>query len=241
MVDDKTIGAASSGIIPTPQERAGASTTPANADDSNKPKGVLGGESLGEQEFLQLLVHQLQNQDPLNPLNSEEFAVQLAQFSQVEQLIQINEKLGGGEEEFGGGSTISSMASFLGHEVVLGDGQVQLAGGDGPNVLLEIPAGTQSGRIDFLDENGQVVGSKTLDDVTPGKQVVALKDLNIPSGAYDLRALTVSSAGRFEELKTSVTGTVEGFVLEPEPALIVNGEQVLLSEVVEVQQGQSAR
>jgi flagellar basal-body rod modification protein FlgD len=48
---------------------------------------------MGKDEFVKLLVAQMSNQDPLNPMDGKELAVQLAQFSNVEQLININEKL----------------------------------------------------------------------------------------------------------------------------------------------------
>lgn len=46
--------------------------------------------NIGEGEFLKLLVAQLQNQDPLSPLQNQEFVAQLATFSSLEQLIAIN-------------------------------------------------------------------------------------------------------------------------------------------------------
>ena len=49
--------------------------------------------SLSRDDFLQLLVTQLGNQDPLNPMDGQEFAAQLAQFSSLEQLININESM----------------------------------------------------------------------------------------------------------------------------------------------------
>jgi flagellar basal-body rod modification protein FlgD len=56
------------------------------------------GNQMGREEFLQLLVAQLSHQDPLNPLQGHEFAAQLAQFSSVEQLINLNEGVAGQAE-----------------------------------------------------------------------------------------------------------------------------------------------
>ena len=60
------------------------------ADD---PKAAKAGDSVNQAEFMKLLVAQLQNQDPLNPLDSANFSAQLAQFSSLEQLTQINQNL----------------------------------------------------------------------------------------------------------------------------------------------------
>jgi len=59
---------------------------------SNAITNAAGG-SLGKDEFVKLLVTQMQNQDPLNPMDGKDLAVQLAQFSSVEQLMNINSKL----------------------------------------------------------------------------------------------------------------------------------------------------
>ncbi len=46
---------------------------------------------IGKSEFLELLITQLKHQDPMNPVNNEQFIMQLATFSQLEQLISINQ------------------------------------------------------------------------------------------------------------------------------------------------------
>ena len=61
-----------------------AAAQPGDAGTQNDLKNI------GKDEFLKLLVAQLQNQDPLNPLKNEEFVAQLATFSSLEQLISIN-------------------------------------------------------------------------------------------------------------------------------------------------------
>src|SRR6185436_5267244 len=60
------------------------------ADD---PKPAKAGDSVNQADFIQLLVAQLQNQDPLNPLDSANFSAQLAQFSSLQQLTEINQHL----------------------------------------------------------------------------------------------------------------------------------------------------
>ena len=148
MTDDNSIKSLPSSLIKTKQV---SKTEEQPKSGGSLTGGVTNGANMGEQEFLMLLVNQLQHQDPLNPMQNEEFAVQLAQFSSLEQLIGINEKLSAGTE--GGGGQVGMMASFLGHEVVLKDQVIKLNGVNNPNLLVDFPEGTQSARVDFLDEN----------------------------------------------------------------------------------------
>jgi flagellar hook assembly protein FlgD len=61
--------------------------SPASAIPNN-PKGAL-----GKDQFLQMLVAQMKNQDPLSPMDGQQMAAQLAQFSSVEQLVTLNETM----------------------------------------------------------------------------------------------------------------------------------------------------
>ena len=228
MADDNTIsGAGSSGAIANALAEAQGTAT-----GTDKPKK---SDELGQAEFLNLLVEQLKNQDPLNPMDPQAFSSQLAQFSQLERLISIDKKLGDGG--LNGANPISSMASYLGNEVVIKDKGMQVEGGKGSNLLVNVPEGTQSVRVDLIDASGAVVGRHTLDDVKGGRQVLPLEGLDVPDGPYDVRVVSVDSEGKFVDLPSKVTGTVEGFVLEPEPMLLVGGEEVALDEVTEVHTG----
>lgn len=51
------------------------------------------GGAMGKDQFIKLLVTEMKNQDPLNPMDGKELAAQLAQFSSVEQLMDVNTKL----------------------------------------------------------------------------------------------------------------------------------------------------
>ena len=78
---------------------AGSSTSSSAATTSDAITNAAGG-AMGKNEFVKLLVTQMKNQDPLNPMDGKDLAAQLAQFSSVEQLINAN-------------STLSNIASLL--------------------------------------------------------------------------------------------------------------------------------
>lgn len=71
------------------QTTSGSSQT----DGSGNAITQAAGGEMGKDQFVKLLVTEMQNQDPLNPMDGKELAVQLAQFSSVEQLMNVNTKL----------------------------------------------------------------------------------------------------------------------------------------------------
>lgn len=78
------------------------------------------------QTFLRMLTTQIQNQDPLSPMQSTEFASQLATFASVEQQVLANEKLGGLAAQLGV-STMAQLAGWIGMEARV-SAPVQFAG-----------------------------------------------------------------------------------------------------------------
>jgi flagellar basal-body rod modification protein FlgD len=72
------------------------------------------------QSFLKLLVAQMKNQDPTNPMDSTQYVAQLASFSQVEQSIQVNSKL----NQLLQISSITQADAILGRTVTSADGAI---------------------------------------------------------------------------------------------------------------------
>jgi flagellar basal-body rod modification protein FlgD len=107
-----------------------------NGTASLQPKKKQG--EVGKDEFLTMLIAQLKAQDPMDPMKSEDFAVNLAQFTQVEQLTKINE----GIAKLSGGDT-SSLASYLGQEVSTGTDSVAVTKGDAGTLNVDLPARSQ--------------------------------------------------------------------------------------------------
>ena len=84
------------------------------------PAGQATGASVDYQSFLKLLVAEMKNQDPTNPMDSSDYVAQLATFSQVEQSVQINSKL----DNILQASVLSQAGSLIGKTVTSADGSI---------------------------------------------------------------------------------------------------------------------
>ena len=67
-------------------------TSNASVNTGGAITSAMKGGVMGKDDFLKMLVAQLKHQDPMNPMEGQEFAAQLAQFSSVEQLVQLNKQ-----------------------------------------------------------------------------------------------------------------------------------------------------
>ncbi|MBE3639277.1 flagellar hook capping FlgD N-terminal domain-containing protein [Mangrovicoccus algicola] len=120
--------------------------------------GTAGGEGTISSDFttfLRMLTAQIQNQDPLNPMDSADFAVQLATFSGVEQQVLTNELLGSIRGGLGGAGQLDTLAAWVGKEA----GVASLISFDGEPVALDLPQGPGDAARKLLirDGSGQVV------------------------------------------------------------------------------------
>jgi flagellar basal-body rod modification protein FlgD len=77
--------------IPSPITSTPPASTGASSSSSSISSASAQEAQVTEQQFLKLLVAQLQNQDPLNPMDGTQFVSQLAQFSELEQMIGVNQ------------------------------------------------------------------------------------------------------------------------------------------------------
>jgi flagellar basal-body rod modification protein FlgD len=99
--------AATSALLATERAQAQSSSTGATSSSSSATSPNSPGSLTSEQTFLQLLVAQIQNQDPLNPTDSIQFVGQLVQYSELEQLMGINQ----GVQTLAGSNTSTTSAS----------------------------------------------------------------------------------------------------------------------------------
>lgn len=105
--------------------------------------------------FLVLLTAQLQNQDPLAPMDSTQFTQQLVQFSQVEQQIRTNEQLEGLAGQYNAAAAGAAL-SYLGKDAIISADETYLAGGEA-NWAYRLPEAATSMTVSVKDMQGRTV------------------------------------------------------------------------------------
>jgi flagellar basal-body rod modification protein FlgD len=208
-----------------------------NPIDSEKSVGAISKLSDNFGTFLTLLITQLRNQDPLDPMDSSEFTSQLVQFSTVEQAIATNKNL----EKLIGLSTadqLNSAVNFIGHDVkargsttVLKDGKAEWEFQN--DQLME------SVTILVFDENDKIVyvtdapvGLGIHEVVWDGKDNSGAL---LPDGNYSLTVSAVGTDGEALSPTIFVFGRVTGVqTADGESMLTVNGNLIPLNEVLSI-------
>lgn len=193
--------------------------------------------SLGQEDFLRMLIAQLENQDPLNPQEATEFSSQLAQFSSLEQEIamrsaldQISAALTGGEK--------STAIDLIGRDVVAETSQFELAG-DHARLQYELAGASESTILEIRDARGALVYSEDLGARASGmgqfvwdgrdRSGIPLRD-----GVYQFEVLATSELLPVAA-RTLVQGRVSSADVSGSNPFVRMGELVVpLSNVLEV-------
>ncbi len=193
-------------------------------------------------DFMQLLVTQLKNQDPLNPQDSSQFVSQLAQLSQVEQTYNINTNLQNLLASQNNGNTLSSV-SFIGKSVTAQGSQVALTSGTPATLGFTLPSAASQLTVQIQDASGRTVRTLTQGTTQAGSGSIVWDGRNdtgqtLPTGTYSFVVSGADSSGQAIQGTTMVQGQVTGVDLSgTTPILIVNGMSVPLTSIVSVKGG----
>ncbi len=224
-------------------------TTTATADGTTKA-GVA-KEKLDQElnRFLNLLVTQLKNQDPLDPMDANEFTSQLVQFASVEQQIYQNANL---EKMLALQQTnqISTMVDFIGNTIEAVGDQVPLENGNAKTTYILDPAAGQlpiAEKIDITVQNSSgLTVYNTAGDVTPGKQEFVWdgNDNNGNAqepGLYTVIVTAQDRAGDLINVKQTVFGRVTGAGAEDGVVQLFMGDGVVgLDKVLSISETKTA-
>lgn len=195
---------------------------------------------MGKDDFLQLLVAQLKHQDPLNPMNAEEFAAQLAQFSSLEQLIQVNDNLSAQQEMSSAMMNVinaSSALGVIGKDVLAAVSAVDYTGDPDQTVTVGVGGTGGNGILRILDEKGKEVGQRELGYVAGGRQDITLGSAaaGLEPGRYRFEVKITDEDGEPVEVQGFAKVQIDGVRYGPGGPVLISGTlEIPLSSVVEV-------
>ncbi len=192
--------------------------------------------------FLTLLTTQLQNQDPLSPMDSTQFTQQLVEYSQVEQQINTNSNLQNliSLQQSGAGA---AAVGYLGKEVTITNGNAALTNGTA-NWNYTLGTAAANTTLSVTNASGQVVFSGS-GSTSAGSNSFAWNGQDnsgnqLPDGTYTLAVNATDSTGATVTTAVSSTGTVSEINLSGTvPQLMIGAMAVPLTQVSLIQNATS--
>jgi len=196
---------------------------------------------LDKEASLQLLVTQLQHQDPLSPVTNEDFLAQLAQFASVEQLESINS---GTQTGLLMQQSVSNALAtgLIGQEVMLDGSIVELNAGESRSLSFDLSEAAKV-TVEIRDAAGTLVRTLNVEEATmlePGQYNVDWDGFDengqvLADGYYQVSMSALDGQGNSLALSPMVSGLVDGIRFSSGNAfLMVGGSEYTLSDVIEV-------
>ena len=194
--------------------------------------------SLGKEDFLQLLTTQLMYLDPLNPLDSTDFTAQLAEFSSLEQLYNMNSSLEG-ILSYQNSLNNAMATSLIGRTVTVDSNTFTLQGTADLRYSLDGDASQVS--VTVYDASGNPVKTVDLGPKGAGDQSFTWDGTDdsgkaLASGTYTFSVTATDQGGNLINADTSTTALVTGVEFDDGLTYLVldNGMKVALSDIMEI-------
>jgi flagellar basal-body rod modification protein FlgD len=195
--------------------------------------------SLGKDDFLNLLVTQMQNQDPLNPMDSTAFTAQLAQFSSLEELQNINETLGsvGNSQNI---LTNSQAVDYIGKRIQAVGDRLDLAAGQPASIEFNLDQNAAGVYVRIYNQRGEFVKDLEPGALGAGLQSVTWDGMDYqnrqaPDGPYRYEVKAMGADGNSVSATSFTDGTVSGVYFKNGQAYLTTASQEIpLGSVVQV-------
>jgi flagellar basal-body rod modification protein FlgD len=208
-----------------------------NYVDQKKQIRAIGSDKLDKEAFMKLMLAQMKNQDPTSPLKSHEMAAQLAQFTSLEQLQNMNTTLTEIHKGQKPSETFQTL-NFIGKSVS-GDSAklLRLKGDKQHDFNFALPEDAKDIQIKIRNENGDVVRKIELHDMKKGGNRWVWNGntengTSAPVGEYSMLIEAKDKGGKKLAVKTDFDGVITGVSYSPEgPVLLVGNQTVKLKDV----------
>jgi len=206
---------------------------------STETQPSASAEILGKDDFLNLLVAQLQHQDPLNPAESTEFTAQLAQFSSLEQLGNVNDNLKQ-LQDFQASINNSQAVTLIGKEITGNGNSLNFADGQPTGCEFKLDGNANVVVVSIYDHTGEFVRSFENQSLAAGHHNLYWDGIDqngnaAAPGSYTFEVLAAGADGNNIKTTTFFNGQVNKVVFENNTTyLMVGDKRVALGDIIEV-------
>jgi len=214
-----------------------AITTYASDTSSSSTTSTSSTYDLDADDFMTLLLTQLENQDPTDPTDMDQFTSQLCSLNQLQQATETNEYLAQMVT-----NSNSDAVSYIGKTITLEGDNVSVSDGTAGNLIFNLGDDASDVTITIYDSDGDEVTSLALSDVSSGTSTVEWDGTDsdgnaVDDGDYTFVVSAVDSSGDSVDVTTYSTAQVTGVVYEDgTPYLLADGEEVSLDDITGVYQ-----
>ena len=200
-------------------------------------------QDMGKQDFLTLFTAQLNNQDPLDPVKNEAFVAQLAQFSQLEALTNMQTSMDNLVNTMSAEKMLGS-AALIGKRISVADAPSQLAANGSIDATIDLPQGASGVQLSIADASGNKVQELVAGAQAPGMASLSWDGKDAlgnpaPAGTYYLTATAVVG-GKTSKVSVNTLATVRSITTNPADGSISldvgGGKPILLSSVKQISQ-----
>ncbi len=197
---------------------------------------------VGKDDFLKLLVAQLEHQDPLSPASDTEFLAQLATFSSLEQLMEANENLLG--IALGQLDLVNAQAlNLIGKQALVeSPGTIEIRGGAPDRIVYALSAPAREATLTVYGPDGVPVRTFVLDPKGAGRLALDWDGTDddgrlLPDGEYRLEARAVGADGEPVAVALYQALSIDGVSFQGGLSL-VSGDRILpFDKIVEIRGG----
>ncbi len=197
---------------------------------------------LGKDDFLKLMIAQLKNQDPLNPMNGTEYAAQLAQFTSLEQITNLNQYL---KQSIDANYMLTQsinntmLANLIGKEVKVNSNEIKVDGQENFGIGYELPDGIKNVKVNIYNQYGTLIKSiEASNRKGSNKLLWDLTDNNgekVLNGDYKFEVIATDFSDKAVSINSYVVGLIDGVKYsENSTMLIINGVQYSAGDILEI-------
>jgi flagellar basal-body rod modification protein FlgD len=208
------------------------------ASTQTKPGGDMAS-ALGKQDFLNLLMAQMQHQDPMEPLKDHEFVAQLATFSGLEQQMLSNDRLL--ELQLAQVSSGNAqLAGFIGQSVVAKGDSLTIGSGKTPPIGIQLDGAADKVTVTVRTADGTVVNTFEQGPLSAGNHDLSWsgKDQSgqpLPPGEYTVQVEATDATGQAVGASALLSGIVDGVSFASGYAeLIVGDHKIKPADIISV-------